>query len=874
MLLPINEYKEKIIEAVRNHYVTIISAETGTGKSTQVPQYLSRFYSQVVVTNPRIMATKTLARRVAEEMGVTLGKEVGYKTSYDACCLPTSNILYCTDGLQLVRSIFSKDNESENVLIIDEVQEWNLNIETLVAWCKFMQGKWHTKVVIMSATIETEGIANFFGEDVQVLDIPGKLHDVEVEERTESAFIPTIKENISLGKNILVFVEGKKEIYNIIAELKEQNATILPLHGEMDWDEQRKCFEHYTNSKVIVATNVAQTSLTIPDIDVVVDRGKAKISIAEDGIQGLYLKNISRSDITQRKGRAGRTKNGKYILCSNTPIMSRDEDSIPEIQRSILDRVVLQLATIGLNAEELQFFHQPDIEKIQMAKKELMAIGAIEDNQVTELGYKIVKMPLSVQTARMIVEAEKYGVTEHVIKIAAIIEMGGLLDKDGRYDMYTAEKDSDLIAELNIWNYINELYNKGIANFSYLKIRKNKFFKIKDHIKKLKEVLYGIVEIADKYNKEAIIRSCLSGLVSNIYIKHFDEYVSEDIDGVKLDKNSCIYNYPFPYVVIGIPKTIEFKGYFHNTESLTIVKFASRIDVNTLIELVPNKVAKETSLRYSSSMDAVEVTTDLKFAGEVIKTETSYDKNHPQYANLKEEYEKRKNYNGNSDNDQKVIVIDGKQFKLNCDFFNKRIYTNIDKETLFTTTIKEIILDSGKKVYFRCAECLLGIEANNVVSLRNAVEMNRLQRLREIKKREYETLKVDNLDDVIKNSSKIGKVQLTMNNGGYGEMPIFVYGYISIKKNTVTFKIGDDEEIAKSNTLEALQYIFLKEVEKRYGEKKFSQSKKKVLTRSELKAKMDFDSLVREILLSLTVDNAQENIEFLEEYYHELMNAV
>ena len=645
MLLPITEYKEEIIEAGRNHYVTIISAETGTGKSTQIPQYLSGFYNQIIVTNPRIMATKTLARRVAEEMNVTLGKEVGYKTAYDACCLPTSKILYCTDGLQLIKSLFSKDNKSENVLIIDEVQEWNINIETLVAWCKFMQGKWNTKVVIMSATIETEGIAKFFGEDVQVLNIPGKLYDVEVEERPEGTLISTIKENISDGKNILVFVTGKKAINNVIYELKDQNATILPLHGEMDWKQQRKCFEHYPNSKVIVATNVAQTSLTIPDIDVVVDSGMAKKSIAKDGIQGLYLRDISRSDIAQRKGRAGRTKKGKYFLCSNTPIKSRDKDSIPEIQRSILDRVVLQLATIGLNAEELQFFHQPDIEKILMARKELTAIGAIENNQVTELGYKIVKMPLSVQTARMIVEAEKYGVTEHVITIAAIINMGGLLEnKKGNYMMFTSEEDSDLIAELDIWNYVNELYKKGTANFSSLKIRKNNFFKIKDHIKKVKDALYGIVEIADNYNKEAIIKSCLCGLVSNIYkLKYSDEYFSEDIAEVKLYRNSCIYDFPCPEIIIGIPKKVDFRGYFNITESITIVKFASKVNVNMLIELVPDKIVKETKLLYSSSMDAVEVTTNFKFLGEVIKTEVSYDENHPQYAVLKEEYKKGEN---------------------------------------------------------------------------------------------------------------------------------------------------------------------------------------------------------------------------------------
>lgn len=209
-MLPIASYRKEIIEAVNNHSFTIISAETGSGKSTQIPQYLADYYNQIVVTEPRVMAAKTLAKRVAEEMSVTLGEEVGYRTAYDKCSTSTSKILYCTDGLQLIRTLFSKDNESENVLIIDEAHEWNLNIETLVAWCKFMHGKWNTKVVVMSATLDSARLADFFGEDTAVLSVPGTLYDVVVEERDKYELIDTIKENIMYGKNILVFVAGKK----------------------------------------------------------------------------------------------------------------------------------------------------------------------------------------------------------------------------------------------------------------------------------------------------------------------------------------------------------------------------------------------------------------------------------------------------------------------------------------------------------------------------------------------------------------------------------------------------------------------------------------------------------------------------------------
>ena len=189
MTLPITYFKNKIIEAVRNHSFTIVSAETGSGKSTQIPQYLAEYYSQIIVTEPRIMAAKTLAKRVADELNVTLGNEVGYLTTYERHFSKYVNILYCTDGIQLIKTIFSEEKEAEKVLVIDEIHEWNLNIEILIAWCKFMKDQWNTKVVLMSATLDTDRLANFLGEDVAVLNIPGTLFDVEVEEKHHTMFI-------------------------------------------------------------------------------------------------------------------------------------------------------------------------------------------------------------------------------------------------------------------------------------------------------------------------------------------------------------------------------------------------------------------------------------------------------------------------------------------------------------------------------------------------------------------------------------------------------------------------------------------------------------------------------------------------------------
>lgn len=219
-------------------------------------------------------------------------------------------------------------------------------------------------------------------------------------------------------------MEGKKEIDGIISDLmkEEVDAEILPLHGELPSSEQRLCFNHYDRPKVVVSTNIAQTSVTISDIDVVIDNGKEKRIEVNDGIEGLFVHDISKADCLQRAGRAGRTKNGIYVLCSENSLDEREEYSTPEIQRLVLDKVVLKLMSVGINPLNLEFFHQPSIESLTDSMETLKMLGAIENNKVTKLGMRMIKIPVSVRYARMIIEAEKYECTEQLIKAVSIME--------------------------------------------------------------------------------------------------------------------------------------------------------------------------------------------------------------------------------------------------------------------------------------------------------------------------------------------------------------------------------------------------------------------------------------------------------------------
>ena len=892
--LPIDQYKDAIVNAIAQNDFLIVVGRTGCGKTTRIPQFLVNKFAQVIVTEPRILTAKTASHRVAEEMGVTVGKEIGYKTGYDKCFSADSRILFCTDGLQLVRTITMADGSKENVLVIDEIHLWNRNMEALVAWCKFMRNKWNTKVVIMSATMDAEKLKSYLGSKTEIINVPGRLYEVAVEHRPAYMLVPTVLEYVNEKRDTIVFVSGKKEMESLIEDIKEENcdAVILPLHGDLEWEEQKKCYLSYNVPKVIVATNIAQDGVTIPGISVI-DTGKAKISNAESGVEGLVEIEISKADCKQREGRAGRTEGGRYTLCSDYPYEEREDYTVPEIQRSILDRIVLQLAAAGLDAEELEFYHQPDSEAIRLAKKKLIALGATDsDNNVTELGSKMVKMPVSVELARMIIEAEKYGVTEQVMTIAAIIEFGGLLRKGKKYSWvsysnFTYEHGSDLLAELDVWN---KLCEKDYIDFNEVGISKKNFRRIKEHIKKLKNALDNLIDIQNNDDREAIVKSCIAGMATNIFVSDgYGRFVGEDGVVRQLDKGSCVHStYLEPvYCVVGTPKSFPVKGRWGYTDQMNLVTFATKISKSTLEKLlVPSQIREESECVYDAENDAVMVFKSRYYLQLKLSTDSELDYNHPDYANLKAEYEaeqewRRKLYSSSSsyesriaDTRQQTVVIDGKEFQVYYSY--RKPYICVDDKTLFTTDVKTVALDNGTRVMLR-NDNVYRREEESMAGLRNAVENQRITRIRDYKKRGYERIQVGTLQDVLDYADEIGTIELTMNKGGYGDEPILAYGCITLKKKTVSFELLDDEEKAAGNTREAMQYLFMKEVERCYPMGSFSAQtgkKKKILTPKENEVKMEFDSLVRELLSGLTVGNAKENLEFLEEYFQEITENI
>ena len=468
--LPIADYQEQILAAVDSSQVTIITAETGAGKSTQVPQYLAEHgYTKVIVTQPRILAARNLSKRVREEWALRNSEDseaiIGYRTAHERDDHPDNQILYCTDGLQLVRELTGAGTNKGQVLVLDEVHEWNENMEVLLAWAKKRaEQEPRFKIVIMSATIDTAPLSEYFATE-SVISVPGRSYPVTKQRGTD--IVSEIMGQLeNPGANMLVFLPGKAEIEAVREFVKvkahEVSVPVLPLHSQLTLEEQQLAFGNYPNGKIILSTNIAQTSVTIDDIDMVLDSGLERRSEVRNGVEGLFIAQISQADCLQRAGRAGRTKPGTYILAplDNMPcdeIDDRPEYGVPEILRSLIDRLTLRLASIGIDIEELDFYHDPSHSAIKRAKHTLRSLGALTPaGKVTEIGRAMERFPVESSYGRMLVEAESLPKSTQ-IKLASIIaiqEVGGIVKGGTKYNGWrqlTSQKRSDLIAQYEVW---------------------------------------------------------------------------------------------------------------------------------------------------------------------------------------------------------------------------------------------------------------------------------------------------------------------------------------------------------------------------------------------------------------------------------------
>jgi len=443
--LPILKYKAEIGEMIFMNPTTIIVGETGSGKTTQIPLIVWELLGsqeKVAITQPRRLATRSVSSYVAKKLGCQIGEEVGYQIRFEDRTTEGTRINFMTDGI-LLRKIQEDPLLREySAVMVDEAHERSLNIDFVLGLLKRLQRKRREaglpplKIIVTSATLEKEKFAQYFG-DAPILEIPGRLYPVEIHYENgkvydyTSAAAEKVKSIISENKegDILVFMPGQEEISRTIQNIQELNleeTEALPLYGEMDPEEQDKIFAKTDKRKIVVATNIAETSVTVPGIRHVIDSGLIKqINYnPSTGIETLELCLHSKSGCIQRAGRAGRLAPGEcWRLYTETDFADRQEFQTPEIKRSNLAHVVLMMKKIGIeDVNSFEFIDPPRKEALEEAIETLKTLGAFDENEeITELGKLMVELPLEPRLAKMVIEAEKYNCVEAICTIAAFL---------------------------------------------------------------------------------------------------------------------------------------------------------------------------------------------------------------------------------------------------------------------------------------------------------------------------------------------------------------------------------------------------------------------------------------------------------------------
>ena len=426
--LPVSQRKDEILAAIRDHQVVIIAGETGSGKTTQIPKIcleLGRGVDgQIGHTQPRRLAARTVAERIAEELGSPLGETVGYKVRFTDVSADDTLVKLMTDGILLNELARDRQLRRYDTLIIDEAHERSLNIDFILGYLRqLLPQRPDLKVIITSATIDPERFAAAFS-GAPIVEVSGRTYPVEVRYR------PLQGEEADLGQaisdavdelsaegpgDILVFLSGEREIRDTADLLAgRERLEVLPLYGRLSAAEQHRVFERrpassYTR-RVVLATNVAETSLTVPGIKYVIDPGTARISrySYRTKVQRLPIEPISQASANQRKGRSGRTSDGICIrLYSEEDFESRPEFTDPEILRTNLASVILQMAAIGLgDVPAFPFIDPPDARNIADGLTLLAELNAFKNGRITGLGRKLARLPVDPRIGRMILEAD------------------------------------------------------------------------------------------------------------------------------------------------------------------------------------------------------------------------------------------------------------------------------------------------------------------------------------------------------------------------------------------------------------------------------------------------------------------------------------
>lgn len=558
--LPVSQKKEEIAKAIAENQVVIIAGETGSGKTTQLPKICMELGlgvgGLIGHTQPRRLAARSVAARIAEELNTELGQNVGYKVRFNDKISDKTRVKLMTDGILLAEIQHDKYLNQYDCIIIDEAHERSLNIDFILGYLKQLLPKRpDLKLIITSATIDPERFSSHFNR-APIIEVSGRTYPVEVryrpplignEERDQLQAIFDAVDELSAEAHgdILIFLNGEREIRDTADALSKRNlrdTDILPLYARLSASEQNKIFQSHIGRRIVLATNVAETSLTVPGIKYVIDPGTARISrySYRTKVQRLPIEAISQASANQRMGRCGRVSDGICIrLYSEEDFCARPEFTDPEILRTNLASVILQMTAIGLgDIAAFPFVQPPDSRNITDGVRLLQELGAIKegkDNEgvLTKIGRSLAKLPIDPRLGRMVLGAAHQGALKEVMVIVAALSIQDPRERptekqqaaDEKHRRFN-DKESDFLAYVNLWEYISE-QQKALSSSQFRKLCQKEYLNYL-RVREWQDVHYQIRQVvkelnfivnSEPANYASVHQALLTGLLSHIGIK-------------------------------------------------------------------------------------------------------------------------------------------------------------------------------------------------------------------------------------------------------------------------------------------------------------------------------------------------------------------
>ena len=577
--LPITERREELLTAIRDNQVVIVAGETGSGKSTQLPKLCMELGRGVTGwighTQPRRIAARSIAERIAEETGTTIGSLIGYAMRFTDTVSESTVVKVLTDGLLLAEIQRDRSLSRYDTIIIDEAHERSLNIDFLLGFLtQLLPNRPDLKLIVTSATIDTARFSKHFG-GAPIVEVSGRAYPVEVRYRPlemggevrdqPEAICDAVVELIrDQPGDILVFCSGEREIRDAadaLAELKLKHTEIVPLYARLSSAEQHRVFQPHTGRRIVIATNVAETSLTVPGIRSVVDPGTARISrfSRRTKVQRLPIEPISKASANQRAGRCGRLGPGVCVrLFSEEDFESREAFTEPEIQRTSLASVILQMAALGLgDIEAFPFLDPPDTRQIRDGVLLLEELGALDPaahgtrGWLTPVGRQLAQLPLDPRLARMVLAGHDEGCLRDILIIVSGLSIQDPRERPAEHrdrakELHAKfnEPNSDLLSWLKLWEYVRKLRKASTSGQFRRQCRDEllnhrRLREWQDVHTQLKQITdeMGLQRSQQETTGDSVHRALLAGMLSHIGHKDPNGYEYRGARGAKFAIN-------------------------------------------------------------------------------------------------------------------------------------------------------------------------------------------------------------------------------------------------------------------------------------------------------------------------------------------------